>query len=366
MVDITKVYLWTVLEFIGFTAVLITLGSQGSKVKGFAVVRALYTGADGRLSASKLQCCWWTLVVGVGYLAILNCRHLVGVAKPDYMPTIPITLMWAMGLSLGTSVIAKGITVSQLNSGAVAKPADESAPTGDLIQDDSGRMDLSKVQLLFWNFVALGVFAFKMHSALKNATSAAPAELPEIDQALVVLMGLAKGTYLGKKLISSTSPVLTGLEPASAMVGSIVKVQGSNFRTPDNAVPSLTIDGIPVEFSANATDGEIAFIVPNRHPAGQDWTKPAHSVSVRVISTGQTSANSLNLEIRPAIAVVLPAPEPVVISTPTAAPQPEPISVPAAPTPTPQPVPTVVVPTPILEQAPLRNFANDVRPGSGS
>jgi hypothetical protein len=61
-------------------------------------------------------------------------------------------LLLAMGLSVTTALAAKGITVSQLiNPTAAEQNVDPSdAHMSDLVEDDGGAVNLTKVQMLGW------------------------------------------------------------------------------------------------------------------------------------------------------------------------------------------------------------------------
>lgn len=142
----------------------------------------LIEGADGRPSASKLQWFLWTIVILFAYVAIYAAR----VQKNDLRPIteIPTNVLIAMGFSITTMAAAKGITASYATSGRFPKvpaaekpkpdapnaavaaavataPQDSSKPTtrpagpGDLVKDDDGYPDLSKMQMLAWTLVAV-------------------------------------------------------------------------------------------------------------------------------------------------------------------------------------------------------------------
>jgi putative Ig domain-containing protein len=111
--------------------------------------------------------------------------------------------------------------VSYLSSGRIVKPTvigeAASVPTGKLgaiFQDDNGSPDLSKIQMVGWTLIALAAYlinvAHQIHQIHHNP--GADLSLPDIDAALMVLMGLAQGTYVGKKLVS-TNPTLAITTP---------------------------------------------------------------------------------------------------------------------------------------------------------
>jgi hypothetical protein len=95
-----------------------------------------------------------------------------------------------------TLASAKAITSAYVANGKVTKPT---GGAGVLFTDDGGQTDLAKTQLLAWTTVAIVVYPYVLcHS---DATKG----LPDIDGAIMVLMGLGHGAYVGKKLVTTDS-----------------------------------------------------------------------------------------------------------------------------------------------------------------
>jgi hypothetical protein len=158
-------------------------------------------GADGRLSSSKLQFLAWTTVVLYAYvtLAIDRLGHVTCAGA-----MLPVNVLIAMGLSLTTAAGAKGIAVGYQNAGqSTSAPI---APTMSLkflvMSDDGQTPDLPKIQMLAWTAVAIVVFLIDL---IVNYDGYAACKIsvcfPDIDTALMVLMGLGQGAYLGFKLV---------------------------------------------------------------------------------------------------------------------------------------------------------------------
>lgn len=181
-------------------------------------------GEDGRLSSSKLQFAIWTAVVLYSYVALAFSR--LGHAPNGGLDSLPANVLIAMGLSLTTSAAAKGITVSYLTNRQIAPKGmlRESKPElRYLVTMDDGRTpDLPKIQMLAWTAVAAVTFIidlwrhFSGYSACTapGPTSGTLACFPDIDTALMVLMGLGQGAYIGAKLVS-TDPGTSGTRVAA-------------------------------------------------------------------------------------------------------------------------------------------------------
>lgn len=182
-------------------------------------------GADVRPSTSKAQWWLWIVVVLFSYVAIYAARLQRG--HPEAIGTIPTNVLVALGLSTATMAVAKGITASQVASGRLAKSVG-SADLKAIFQDDAGFPDLSKLQIMAWTFVSIAVYLLvvgnRVHSIV-TASSVDPATggLPDIDGALLALMGIGHGGYIAKKLL----PPGPAIAPAMrALGGSIASGDG--------------------------------------------------------------------------------------------------------------------------------------------
>lgn len=255
----------------------------------------LVEGADGRASTSKLQWWLWTVVTIFSYMAIYAARAWHG----DFAPVqdIPSNLLIAMGLSAATMAVAKGITVSYLTNGQIVKPptttpgAQATGP-GAIAQDDDGVPDLSKIQLLAWTLIAAGTYLV----TVVRAVGAPLPQLPDIAPALMVLMGLGQGGYLGKKLTTTTTPRLTGLSLGSGKPPLDLTLSGVAFGDAQGG-NLITVDGRPLYVTAAAwKDALITFTLPAQRPDGTPWP-PGQRVTIGLIVGGQDSANTLPFTI---------------------------------------------------------------------
>ena len=206
----------------------------------------LAEGQDGRLSTSKAQWLMWTIAVAFSYVAIYTMRSLHG--NHDALSTVPQNVLLALGFSTFTMAGAKGITTAYVADGRVSKGGQSSdqSRVGDLLKDDSGATDLSKSQLLIWTLIAIGIFlanvVYQIGSIATNGANPGNDSLPDINQALLVLSGLAQGGYLGKKLVTSNRLQASTVLPASirradAVINGAFSVFGSGFGDPPPAAP---------------------------------------------------------------------------------------------------------------------------------
>ena len=275
------------LAFIALVVVLYRL------VSGSWNLVYLAEGADQRLSTSKFQVLLWTIVVVFGYVVVETSRFTNG--EFDAMDDIPPNVLIALGFTLGTATLAKGITTSFVESGRIRKDADPTAGLKALVTDDSGAPDLSKWQLLTWTLIALVVYVVRVMYELRLQTP----ELPDIDAPLMILMGLGQGAYVGKKLTTTTVARLSGIDPAAAQPGQTVVTVTGTALGGDDAGTQVTLDGAPMAAGDRSQwdDEKVVFTLPpDGHPNGQPW-RDGQRVAVGVTAGGRESANRLPLTV---------------------------------------------------------------------
>lgn len=227
----------------------------------------LIRGVDKRLSTSKCQFFMWTIVALFSYASVYAARigaATIGSPSNSSAPDLPGNLLLAMGFSITSAVAAKGITVTGINNGSLSKEHvdEKDATSGDLVKDDAGAIDLTKVQVLGWTIIAIGAY---LANVIRVIHTEKLATLPDIDTALMVLMGLGHGAYLGKKLVLTTSPAITNCKPSEQQVGKEVTLLGSSFGATQGG-SKIRIDGVDREALAIAvtswSDTQVVFTIP--------------------------------------------------------------------------------------------------------
>jgi hypothetical protein len=209
---------------------------------------------------------------------------------------VPPNILIVMGFSTTTMVVAKGITTQYVANGRVVKPA---SGQGGLLSDDTGQSDLSKVQLVMWTLLAIGIYlaiVVKQVSAVATGSSVQGSNggLPDIDASLMVLMGLAQGGYLGKKLVTATQPAPTSVLPPRAAAGQVITVIGSGFGALQGT-SLLTLNDNPVN-ATTWSDTKIVFALPRQL---RDGTLVAAGIKLQIglLVNGQPAGQSLPLPI---------------------------------------------------------------------
>ena len=296
---------------------------------------ALAEGQDGRLSTSKAQWLMWTITVAFAYVVIYTMRSLHG--NHDALSTVPQNVLIALGFSTFTMAGAKGITTAYVANGRVSKvgQSGDQSQLSDLLQDDSGATDLSKSQLLIWTLIAIGIFLANVVYQIGSIATSGPStdndSLPDINQALLVLSGLAQGGYLGKKLVTSSPLQATSLVPASlrradAITKRALTVFGSGFGDPPPAPPSPPPPVVATEAPPEApvptpdgssvlangfravidswSDGQIAFHLPDDlasfTPLAATSAPPnGVTIAIKVVVSGQKPVDAGQVVVVP-------------------------------------------------------------------
>jgi hypothetical protein len=251
----------------------------------------LFLGTDGKSSTSKLQIFLWSSVVLFAYVAVFVQRCAAGPVAP--VAAIPPNLMIAMGFSIATAATAKAITSGYVASGRLVKRA---GGAGGLLVDDDGQTDLAKTQLVMWTVVGIAVYLWVL-------LHADPAKgLPDIDGALMVLMGLGQGAYIGKKLVTTDTPQLLTVTQ-QVRPGRRLVMRGASLGDSPGTVlfDQCELSGVALAWS----DTEIAFDLPAAHPSGSPWAD-GQAVRASAVVAGKEVANPLTMTV-----ALIPRPETV-------------------------------------------------------
>lgn len=158
------------------------------------------TGREIRKSFSlaRVQLATWTFLILSSYL-------FIGLITGDYTTSITDSVLALMGISAGTAIGSSLIdnNPSRLapapNAAAAVSPAP--ATTGrwwrDILMDEEG-VNFHRFQMAAWTFVLGIVFLRQVYNELA---------MPEFNPALLALIGISSGTYLGLKITAEKPSV---------------------------------------------------------------------------------------------------------------------------------------------------------------
>jgi hypothetical protein len=141
---------------------------------------------------------------------------------------MPSNLFILMGLGAGTALGAKLATVSH---GGRPMLADPTARTyRSVAADDDGNAVLEKIRVLAWTFVAVGVFVVSVWQNL--AAGSPPSSLPNVDDALLVLLGIGQVAYVGVKALPRSPGRPDSVAPPPAAPAALAAAVPPPIATP--------------------------------------------------------------------------------------------------------------------------------------
>ncbi|HEV2740096.1 MAG TPA: hypothetical protein VGU66_16065 [Candidatus Elarobacter sp.] len=178
---------------------------------------------DGLYSTAKLQFFIWTEVAlfTYGYLFTAHAGGPAGVfnwctakdipkvavCPPKYNvtnkgPKFPDNLLLLMGLSITATAVSRAKGQPQ---GAVAA-ADQRLSLRAFVQDAGvDALSLPKAQMLAWTVVAAAVYVYTVLQAHPAFADATATSYPNIDAALLALVGLGQGAFVVNRFADKNS-----------------------------------------------------------------------------------------------------------------------------------------------------------------
>jgi hypothetical protein len=277
--------------FLGFVALGVLYIISVVVTKGNWNPFALALGVDNNISVSLLQFLIFTYLTIFAYVVVFVARY-----QSQHLttpPDIPVNLLILMGLSVATATASKGIVVSYVDQNKL--PDVGANDKSGTIQDKNGNIALTKIQMLIWTCITVAIYVATLVKFVGDGKYNQVA-LPDVDGALLVLMGAAQGAYIGGKLVSTATntPIIERIIPSPVKLNappSPIKMT--------NAPPSpikMTIRGrlfgdsqgnnavlyrdagtwaqreVPVIVQAQWTDNKIEFDIPSEMQKAGTYT----------------------------------------------------------------------------------------------
>ena len=139
---------------------------------------------------------------------------------------------------------------------ALSRRSRDKAPGVALRRD--GEPDLGKIQMMAFTMIAAVIYLFRM-----TVQESSPPEMADIEAALMVLMGLSQGAYLGKKLMTIATPRITGMSPTAVAPGTLVTLTGTSFGGASSG-SAVTMAGASCHIPPTQTDVWLEFVSVER------------------------------------------------------------------------------------------------------
>ncbi len=262
-------------------------------------------GLDGRLSTSKTIAFSWFLVVSWLLLTLIYVALFAYESHPltwfqgGVLSQLGGTYLGLLGGPFA-SLIGGGLIVgSKVANQSLQKPSgDGTVHPSDVVNDDSGHVDLVDFQYLIFNLIAaiFVIVMFADHPGLG---------FPAIPSQLVVLTLGPSAVYLVNKAAVTNPVTVTNVLPGTARVGQTVTITGNNFapagtdtpNAPGQAVsnPTVTVDDIVAEVKDGFSNSQLTITVPVDIPVGDLGEQLPVVVTTTVGATSQPGFPTLKV-----------------------------------------------------------------------
>jgi len=140
-------------------------------------------GLDGTYSIANIQLILWTSAIMGSYVAMTAI-------KGGFLDHIPENTLILMGMSGASTSMA---TIIRSNQEPEVKIREEGGAF--MSESTPEKSSIAKIQMFAWSLVALGIYIIL---AAGNIARGEPI-LPNVDQAILGLMGIGHGVYLANK-----------------------------------------------------------------------------------------------------------------------------------------------------------------------
>jgi hypothetical protein len=197
-----------------------------------------------------------------------------------------------MGFSIITLATAKGVTSAYVSTGRLSKTPGKPALADLVTQDDAMTPDLSKVQMLTWTLIASATYLYSVTQALPHFNGS---NFPDINPALMALMGIGQGAYLSGKIIASQSIAIVRVDPPRGMApGARLTIVGTGFgSSPGTVLFSDVVAAFDSSSASPWSDTSISIIIPPTHTNHVPFVN-GETVYIAVLLQGTNSAATSN------------------------------------------------------------------------
>jgi len=155
-------------------------------------------------SLSLFQFTMWTFVISFAYLGIYLTRILNGQLE---LAPLDGNMMILLGLSVSAPIINKVISnVKYSNAGC-----ENTIPKYSSMLEENDKFSLTRFQFFLWTWVSIVIFfgILSYDLATLSVDNIKELRLPEINDTLIVLMGISQAGYLGAKAVTKINPTIT-------------------------------------------------------------------------------------------------------------------------------------------------------------
>jgi len=191
----------------------------------------IFRDRDWYPSLAIFQFFVWTLVIIFGFFGVYLIRVFNGVFEA---PTeIPTGLLALMGISVIVPVVSGGVSSIKYKTSDSEESKKKGKAVGfSTMLQEKGKPSLPRFQMFGWTWIGITIYLILLFSNVVEKVDENKFDeliLPDLDQALVVLMGMSQGAYLGGKIVTQQEMKITRITPSDQKAGGPITIIGTNF-----------------------------------------------------------------------------------------------------------------------------------------
>ena len=156
-------------------------------------------------SLARFQLLLWTWVISFTLLSIYLIFLINGIVNP--VLEMPTNILILLGLSTITPIVSNVISKEIHTRVLPSIPKKNKAPKISTMLLESGKPTIGRYQMFLWTFLAIFIYLGQFNNYVHGTSF--DKLIPDVDDSLVILMGLSQGAYLGFKSVSRKRIYLT-------------------------------------------------------------------------------------------------------------------------------------------------------------
>ncbi len=185
----------TLLLLFAFQAALVHMARKNSPKRAVSFWDLIVTTEDEKYSLSRFQYYLWFVVILISYGAVCFAKGMLA--------NIPEGLYLLMGVNTASAVASSAITFAK---GTFSSGRSPNFFT-DLFLDTKNSLDLPRTQMFAWTIALVVGYVLWVFRLIYAAHDPNGLTLPQIDNGLIVLMGISHSAYLGAKAVETSTDI---------------------------------------------------------------------------------------------------------------------------------------------------------------
>lgn len=188
-------------------------------------------------SLARFQFLLWTFVISFTLLSVYLILLRNGILDPKL--ELPTNTLILMGISTIVPIISNVISKENYTKTLSSIPEKNTIPKLSTMLLEGGKPTLGRYQMFLWTFLSISIYLLQFNNYVNGPVF--DRLIPDVDDSLVVLMGLSQGAYLGFKAVARERIYLV-LESSTPVKDTKVDKNTVITATFNNELDATTID----------------------------------------------------------------------------------------------------------------------------